>query len=114
MITGWRAWVVVAVFVTGIAALCANQLIRGPTMMERQIDEFSSATLAWVRTQNVVGDGNCGTQMGVEYDVFFIWYEREIAVLTSKGKGGEIEYTICHNVWPRVLEEWSLKRHFRG
>jgi hypothetical protein len=81
---------------------------------QRQIDEVCSVRLAWVQTQNVISDGICVIKSGTEYNVFFIWYNHETAVLISKGSNGEIEYTICRGVNPDILKEWHTKRQFRG
>lgn len=80
---------------------------------QRQIDELSSAMLNWVKSQELVDEG-LGIQVGVNYDVLFIDFSEELAVLTSKNKAGKTEYYIHRNVPQGVLKEWSSKRHFRG
>lgn len=81
---------------------------------QQQIDGFSSTMLAWARSQEVVNEGTCVIEHGVEYNVLFIDYNNKLAVLTSKNNDGKTRYTINLGTPKNLLDEWSSKRHFRG
>jgi hypothetical protein len=80
---------------------------------QRQINELNKTALVFIKGQPEVSDGT-GIQMGIEYDVVYIDFDNEIAVLKFKGNDGKPHYSVFSNLLPFTLKEWSENRHFRG
>lgn len=82
---------------------------------QRQIDQLSLATMAWVRSQSPVNEGTTVIEAGTVYDLYFADFSRETAVLTSRKSDSEgrkqTEYTIVHGVPSKLLEEWCKHPH---
>jgi len=103
--------VIVFAISLGLAMLALKDRLEN---QQRQIDETSLTTMAWFRSQGPYDEGNCVIKAGTDYDLVFADFSRETAAITSKGNNGETHRTIVHGVPPKLLEEWSKSRHFRG